>query len=53
MGLEGNFSGEKSMLGSKEFGMDTSSFSFPIRLCGEQAEQKLEGEKTEKEYHEN
>lgn len=35
MGLEGNLSGEKGMLESREVGVNTSSsFFFPVRLCG-------------------
>lgn len=45
------------MLESKEVGIDTSSsFLFLlgcVGLGGEQAEQQLEEEKKEKEYHEN
>lgn len=57
MGLEGNLSGGKGMLESKEVGIDTSSsFLFLlgcVGLGGEQAEQKLEEEKKEEEKKKN
>lgn len=55
-GTRGEFKRVKKHAESKEVGVDTSSFFFLlgcVGLGGEQAEQKLEEEKKEKEYHEN